>query len=76
MTDYNKYKELLKSWGVEFNELKREDFDFPGITINDLEGSKSIYITAGYEKVEGYFGSFSQAVFDKNGKFIMFIVGE
>lgn len=63
MTDYEKYTQLLTEFGVEFDVLE------------DAEG-KEVGLHAKSEKVEGYFGFYSEALFDQDGAFINFGVWE
>jgi len=59
-TDLEKFIELYKSVGIE---LKPKDYDKKGSVFVVIEADDN-------EKTKGYFGFYTNIVFDKNGKFI------
>ena len=66
MTDYERYKQLLEDFNVEYTE-----HDYP------LAGEiKEIRLEAGYKNVRGYSNFISEAWFDKEGKFTSFGIWE
>lgn len=78
MTDLEKYKALLESFGVTFTE---EPFSYDDAQASHWnpparQGIQVVIESRLHEKVSGYAGFVCQAEFDLDGNFAQFSIGE